>query len=118
MTNWMPSRTHKKPRIQRILCAGKNRAPFVMRRISLAFLTLLVAALSAAKPHPQQRKFELKAESPEFWKLIPADATLAIFATGFGFTEGPVWDPSGFLYVSDEELNKISASIRTATAKS
>lgn len=78
-----------------------------MRRISLAFLTLLVAALSAAKPHPQQRKFELKAESPEFWKLIPADATLAIFATGFGFTEGPVWDPSGFLYVSDEELNKI-----------
>jgi len=78
-----------------------------MRCISLAFLTLLVAALSAAKPHPQQRKFELKAESPEFWKLIPPDATLAIFATGFGFTEGPVWDPSGFLYVSDEELNKI-----------
>jgi gluconolactonase len=28
-------------------------------------------------------------------------------AIGFGFTEGPVWDKSGFLWVSDEELNKI-----------
>jgi gluconolactonase len=28
-------------------------------------------------------------------------------ATGFGFTEGPVWDPSGYLWVSDETLNKI-----------
>lgn len=26
---------------------------------------------------------------------------------GFGFTEGPVWDKSGFLWVSDEILNKI-----------
>jgi len=107
MTNWIPSRTHKKPRIQTILRAGKNRAPSLMRCISLAFLTLLVAVLWAAKPHPQQRKFELKADSPAFWKLIPPDATLATFATDFGFTEGPVWDPSGFLYVSDEELNKI-----------
>jgi gluconolactonase len=24
-----------------------------------------------------------------------------------GFTEGPVWDPAGFVYVSDEVLNKI-----------
>jgi gluconolactonase len=24
-----------------------------------------------------------------------------VFATGFVFTEGPLWDPSGFLYVSD-----------------
>jgi gluconolactonase len=28
-------------------------------------------------------------------------------ASGFGFTEGPVWDERGFLYVSDEEQNKI-----------
>jgi gluconolactonase len=26
---------------------------------------------------------------------------------GFGFTEGPVWDEAGFLYVSDETINKI-----------
>ncbi|HSY73097.1 MAG TPA: SMP-30/gluconolactonase/LRE family protein [Alloacidobacterium sp.] len=35
------------------------------------------------------------------------DAKLETMATGFGFTEGPVWDRSGFLWVSDEELNKI-----------
>ncbi len=35
------------------------------------------------------------------------DAKLSTVATGFGFTEGPVWDPTGFLYVSDEEINKI-----------
>jgi gluconolactonase len=28
-------------------------------------------------------------------------------AGGFGFTEGPVWDAKGFLYISDEEQNKI-----------
>jgi gluconolactonase len=38
---------------------------------------------------------------------VPRDATLAVVATGFGFTEGPVWDSAGFLYVSDEALNKI-----------
>lgn len=32
---------------------------------------------------------------------------LSQVATGFGFTEGPVWDPAGFLYLSDETLNKI-----------
>ena len=49
----------------------------------------------------------LLAESSQFWKLLDRDAQLTTVATGFGFTEGPVWDPSGFLYVSDEEINKI-----------
>jgi len=30
-----------------------------------------------------------------------------VMGTGFGFTEGPVWDEAGFLYVSDETINKI-----------
>ena len=60
-----------------------------------------------AEPQSAQRKFELKAESPQFWSLIPHDAKLETLANGLGFTEGPVWDPKGFLYVSDEELNKI-----------
>jgi gluconolactonase len=34
-------------------------------------------------------------------------AKLKVLATGFGFTEGPVWDRRGFLYVSDEIQNKI-----------
>jgi gluconolactonase len=53
------------------------------------------------------RKFALQGTSPEFWKLIDHDAKLSQVATGFGFTEGPVWDESGFVFVSDETLNKI-----------
>src|SRR4051812_18284279 len=53
------------------------------------------------------RKLELLADSPKFWTLIDHDAKLTQVATGFGFTEGPVWDEAGFLYVSDETFNKI-----------
>jgi len=53
------------------------------------------------------RTFELKAESPKFWNLFEHDAKLTTVGTGFGFTEGPVWDPAGFLFVSDEETNRI-----------
>jgi gluconolactonase len=53
------------------------------------------------------RKFELRAVSPQFWKLIDRGVKLTRVASGFAFTEGPVWDPRGFLYVSDETLNKI-----------
>lgn len=56
---------------------------------------------------PSPREFGLQASSPQFWKLINKDAKLELVAGGFGFTEGPVWDPAGFLYVSDEEQNKI-----------
>ena len=44
---------------------------------------------------------------PGFWKLFDHQAQLTRVASGFGFTEGPVWDPAGFLWVSDETLNKI-----------
>jgi gluconolactonase len=39
--------------------------------------------------------------------LLDRDAKLSLVAGGFGFTEGPVWDEAGFLYVSDEVINKI-----------
>jgi gluconolactonase len=52
-------------------------------------------------------KYELKANSPKFWDIIAPDTKLETVATGFGFTEGPVWDERGFLYVSDEVTNKI-----------
>ena len=70
-----------------------------------------MAAAPQTPPAPQAaapRQFELKAESPKFWELIAQDAKLEKIAGGFGFTEGPVWDPKGFLYVSDEEKNKLS----------
>lgn len=68
---------------------------------------MFFAALSAGAQQPVPRHFELQAQSPKFWNLVPRDATLDKVATGFGFTEGPVWDPKGFLYVSDEIINKI-----------
>ena len=53
------------------------------------------------------RDFKLQAESPQFWDLVDHNAKLGVVGTGFGFTEGPVWDEAGFLYVSDETINKI-----------
>ena len=69
---------------------------------------LLLAGASVSSPAaPPQRSFQLQAETPAFWNLFDKDAKLSVVATGFGFTEGPVWDESGFLYVSDETINKI-----------
>lgn len=70
----------------------------------ISALALFCAALAAQTP----RSFELKAESPRFWKLIARDARLDKVAGNFGCTEGPVWDPRGFVYVSDEEKNRVS----------
>jgi gluconolactonase len=52
-------------------------------------------------------EFHLEAELPQFWDLIDHNAKLTVVGSGFGFTEGPVWDEAGFLYVSDETINKI-----------
>lgn len=73
---------------------------------------LLLAAASAATALAQQpkappREFKLESLSPAFNKLIDKGAKLKKVAGGFGFTEGPVWDKRGFLYVSDERQYKI-----------
>ena len=67
------------------------------------FVTLIAIGASAQKT----RSFALEPLSPKFQDLISSDAKLETVATGFGFTEGPMWDPAGFLYVSDETINKI-----------
>ena len=59
------------------------------------------------KAQANLRPFSMQALSPEFWTLFDRDAKLETVAHGFGFTEGPMWDPAGFLYVSDETINKI-----------
>lgn len=76
-----------------------------MRKLCLAGCALLLLG-TPVRPEPS-RQFELAAASPAFRELIDRGAQLTQVATGFGFTEGPVWDPAGFLYVSDETLNKI-----------
>lgn len=72
-----------------------------------AIFLLAIAGASSQVPKRQHRPFTLEAESPEFWRLIDHDAQLTSISSAFGFTEGPVWDKSGFLYVSDEVQNKI-----------
>jgi gluconolactonase len=64
-----------------------------------------VSGLLSAAHAPAE--FQLQAGSRQFWNLVDHNAKLSVVGTGFGFTEGPVWDPAGFLYVSDETINKI-----------
>jgi gluconolactonase len=67
------------------------------------------AAMMARGQQPAPlRAFRLEATTPAFWKLVPHKANLETLGTGFGFTEGPVWDRSGFVWVSDEVQNNIS----------
>ncbi len=70
-----------------------------------AVKTLLLALIATLCVAAAERRFELHAESPQFWNLVDRAAKLAKVGSGFGFTEGPVWDSSGFLYISDEEQN-------------
>src|SRR6202007_868892 len=76
-------------------------------KCTLAFKCALLFWSSIVASSQEHREFQLQADSPPFWNLIDHDAKLQSLATGFGFTEGPMWDPAGFLYVSDETLNKI-----------
>jgi gluconolactonase len=73
----------------------------------LAALLLIAFKTRTVVNAGPSREFELQAASPDFWNLLDRNTQLSVVATGFGFTEGPVWDSQGFLYVSDETLNKI-----------
>ena len=77
------------------------------RRIRDLICSAILVFLSVTTAAQDKRNFELQSLSPKFWDLIGRDAKLQTVATGFGFTEGPMWDPAGFLYVSDETINKI-----------
>src|SRR5580704_13922435 len=82
----------------------------VSMRLGIAVLLCAGGAVATIGAQQAKRTFALEAQSPQFWTLVPHDAALTTIASGFGFTEGPVWDPGGgkgFLYVSDETLNKI-----------
>jgi len=74
-------------------------------KVLISFVVLVL--LSGGAVAQDKRTFELQSLSPKFWDLFDRDAKLQTVATGFGFTEGPMWDPAGFLYVSDETINKI-----------
>lgn len=75
--------------------------------IAAAVIPPVALTLGFQAPDNGVRKFELAARSSKFWTLFDHNAKLATVASGFGFTEGPVWDPRGFLFVSDEQQNHI-----------
>ena len=79
-----------------------------MKRFSavLPFSILSLAVLCAEQQKPK-REFQLQPDSDDFWRLFDRESKLATLASGFGFTEGPVWDREGFLIVSDEVRDKI-----------
>jgi gluconolactonase len=77
-----------------------NRLRFSLPAVAL----LLLPAVGFAQ---KAQAFKLESLSPKFLEVINTNAKLETVATGFGFTEGPMWDPAGFLYVSDETINKI-----------
>lgn len=79
----------------------------MIRRLLLAVHIASMMLLPWAAAQRNTRQFGMKADIPGFWKLVPKDAKLELVSSGMGFTEGPVWDPSGFVYVSDEVFNKI-----------
>jgi gluconolactonase len=85
-----------------------NRSMKVFYTCTIAGLLLIgIGASNFLAAMPATREFQLQAESPQFWNLVDHNAKLNVVGTGFGFTEGPVWDQAGFLYVSDETINKI-----------
>jgi gluconolactonase len=76
-----------------------------LRIVNLLLGLLLVGALAPRPPAAFGQ--QLEAASPAFWKLIDKDARLEKVADGFQFTEGPVWNPAGFLLFSDIPANQI-----------
>ena len=66
---------------------------------------ILVASL-AQDPFPALGQ-QLEQASPEFWKVVKREARVEKVADGFRFTEGPVWNPAGFLLFSDIPANQI-----------
>ena len=85
-----------------------NRSMKLPHTFIMMVVLLLAVRMSGFLTAPRAPGgFQLQAESPQFWNLVDHNAKLSVVGTGFGFTEGPVWEEAGFLYVSDETINKI-----------
>ena len=54
---------------------------------------------------------------PAFDALVPQDARIEKVATGFTFTEGPVWRPEGLLWFSDVVGNVVRSVTPTGEVK-
>lgn len=79
-------------------------------RLLLRFVAAVAGTLMPLSLVAQQtpaRAFALQADSSDFWSLFDKDAQLVTVDSGFGFTEGPIWETGGSIIVSDEETNQL-----------
>ena len=100
-------------------CFKESWLNIAIAKVTTVGLTLLlIGGATHRLSHGEMNKpaVELQALTPEFWTLFDRKARLTKLASGFGFTEGPVWDSSGYLWVSDETLNKIF-KVNTSTGE-
>lgn len=83
-----------------------------MHRCGLSFFGLVALAIFASQQSllmAQRTLGSLESLSAEFNELVPADSKIEVLATGFTWTEGPVWigDKDGHLLFSDIPRNSI-----------
>ncbi len=75
------------------------------------FIWIRSATLDFFKPgdagNVQPVKLDVERKDPALDAIVPANAALERVATGFYFTEGPVWHPDGYLLFSDPNANTI-----------
>lgn len=71
---------------------------------AILFVTSLAVLCSGQTPVPAGKIIRL---DPEFDALVPKDARIERVATGFTFTEGPLWRPQGVLWFSDVPGNVV-----------
>jgi gluconolactonase len=85
------------------------RSKIKLRILLVAAAIVVMTGLAMHRVHAAESKraFSLDALTPEFSRLIAPKEKLVTMATGFGFTEGPVWSSGNVLIVSDETANKI-----------
>src|SRR5690348_17278192 len=68
--------------------------------IAMAIISLL--ALGTGRPvHVGAATSAIVTLDPAFGRIVPDGAQVEKLASGFNFTEGPVWDPAGFLLFTD-----------------
>src|SRR5579863_6162171 len=74
----------------------KNQTTMTIKPALLSLALAALFGLATNSPvHAQANgsKSPLDALTPGFWKLFDRKAQLTKVGSGFGFTEGPVWDP-------------------------
>jgi gluconolactonase len=87
-----------------------KKAPFLFSAIAILVASVFVLRAAARIAAPQPAKIERL--DPGLDAIVPANATLQQVATGFTWTEGPIWIHQGYLMFAEITSN----SIRKVTA--